>query len=228
MTNEKNSVFGSSVQAASYHNSPFTFMPGYEDVQRMAMVLLREKVSDQVRILVHGAGTGAEMAFFAEHNSDWQLHGIDPSSAMLVQAQQNLQSFAPRTKLQCGYIDEVDAFDFVGATSLLTMHFLEPEQRLHNLQSIVRRLVPGAPLIVVHCSATENEIERQKVFDQHASFRRSHGVAEALVAQGREDLENLLHILSPEQDMALMKKAGLNHVSEFYSAFTWRGWVGYV
>jgi hypothetical protein len=30
-----------------------------------------------------------------------------------------------------------------------------------------------------------------------------------------------------EQDEAVLREAGFTGVSQFYAAFTWRGWVGY-
>jgi tRNA (cmo5U34)-methyltransferase len=33
--------------------------------------------------------------------------------------------------------------------------------------------------------------------------------------------------LTPEQDRAILQEAGFTDVTEFFSAFTFRGWVGY-
>lgn len=36
-----------------------------------------------------------------------------------------------------------------------------------------------------------------------------------------------LHILTPEEDKALLREAGFSGVSLFYAGFTFRGWVGW-
>jgi tRNA (cmo5U34)-methyltransferase len=33
--------------------------------------------------------------------------------------------------------------------------------------------------------------------------------------------------LTPEQDRAILQEAGFTDVTQFFSAFTFRGWVGY-
>lgn len=40
-------------------------------------------------------------------------------------------------------------------------------------------------------------------------------------------VEAHLSLLAPEQDEVILQEAGFSHVSLFYAAFTWRGWVAY-
>src|SRR5690606_6591580 len=51
---------------ARYAENPPRYMPGYADVQRMAAILLAERVADSGTVLVLGAGGGLEMKVFAE------------------------------------------------------------------------------------------------------------------------------------------------------------------
>jgi tRNA (cmo5U34)-methyltransferase len=34
-------------------------------------------------------------------------------------------------------------------------------------------------------------------------------------------------ILTPDQDREILRKAGFTDITEFYTAFTFRGWVAY-
>ena len=43
----------------------------------------------------------------------------------------------------------------------------------------------------------------------------------------REAIEAHLHILTPEQDEAILRDAGFSNVSLFYAGFTFRDWVAY-
>jgi hypothetical protein len=36
-----------------------------------------------------------------------------------------------------------------------------------------------------------------------------------------------LSLLSPEQDMQILRDAGFRSAELFYAAFTWRGWIAY-
>ena len=40
-------------------------------------------------------------------------------------------------------------------------------------------------------------------------------------------VETNLNMLNPEQDEAILREAGFSNISQFYAAFTWRGWVAY-
>jgi len=53
------------------------------------------------------------------------------------------------------------------------------------------------------------------------------GADPAQAENARAAVSAHLNLLSPEQDEAILREAGFSGVSLFYSAFTWRGWIGY-
>jgi tRNA (cmo5U34)-methyltransferase len=58
-------------------------VPGYHAMQRMTTLLLAERVPEDARVLVLGAGGGLELKVFAQARSGWTFDGIDPSAEML-------------------------------------------------------------------------------------------------------------------------------------------------
>jgi tRNA (cmo5U34)-methyltransferase len=46
---------------ARYAEGPPSLVPGFADLQRMAMLLLAERVQDDAQVLVLGAGSGLEI-----------------------------------------------------------------------------------------------------------------------------------------------------------------------
>ncbi|MEL7201127.1 MAG: methyltransferase, partial [Pseudomonadota bacterium] len=66
-------IFDDPDHAAQYADGPSRFMPGYEAMQRMANILLRERTPTNAQIFVHGAGGGAEIALFAAENPGWRF-----------------------------------------------------------------------------------------------------------------------------------------------------------
>jgi tRNA (cmo5U34)-methyltransferase len=149
-------------------------VPGYHDLQSMALILLEEgieqqqqqqhpfdtsknNIQDQAKstILVVGAGGGMELfKFGTAHPNDWNLVGIDPSIDMLQLAQQRTETSLTNITYYHGLVTDSDApkGPYDGATCLLTLHFLSISQRLDTLQAIYNVLKPGAPLIVAHHS----------------------------------------------------------------------------
>lgn len=221
-------VFDDPQHALSYVHSANTFMPGYSAVQRMVSVLLGMHLKSEAHVLVHGAGTGEEIAVFAEQHRTWQFTGVEPARAMLDQAQKRLHHFQQRVHYHLGYIDDAPQGPFTGATSMLTLHFLPQQQRIETLLDICKRLPSGAPVIVVHCSIEETSTQRKYWLSCHQNYRIASGVSEDEAKQGIDDLENSLYIYPPEVDLHIMRCAGLNNITQFYSAFTWRGWIGFV
>jgi tRNA (cmo5U34)-methyltransferase len=202
-------------------------VPGYEGLLRMATVLLAERVPEDARVLVLGAGGGLELKAFAQAHLGWTFDGVDPASEMLKLAEQILGPLASRVTLHQGYIDDAPIRPFEAATCLLTLHFLAPEERRRTVAEVHRRLKPGAPFVVAHLSVPQGEGERALWVSRYAAFVIASGVEPAKAANARAAIDTLLTLLTPEQDEAILREAGFSNVSLFYVGFTFRGWVGY-
>ena len=93
-----------------------------------------------------GAGGGLELKALAEAEPRWTFVGVDPAPAMLKLAEQTLGPFNARVQLQQGYIDDAPDGPFDAATCLLTLHFLDADERRRTAREIHRRLGPAHPL----------------------------------------------------------------------------------
>jgi hypothetical protein len=102
-------------------------------MQRMTMLLLAERIREQARVLVLGAGGGLELKVFAEAKPRWTFEAVDPASEMLKLAKQVLGPLSPRATLRQGYIDDAPLGPFDAATCLLTLHFLDTEEPVGQL-----------------------------------------------------------------------------------------------
>src|SRR3546814_17790351 len=71
---------------------------------------------------------------------------------MLDLASKVLGANAHRADLIEGTIDDAPAGPFDGATCLLTLHFLDTEERIRTAAEIRKRLKPGAPFVAAHGS----------------------------------------------------------------------------
>lgn len=219
-------IFKDPEHAAQYADGPAKFMPGFESVHRMAGVLIREFAPPDARVLAHGAGGGLEIEAFARENPEWTFLGVDPAKAMLEAAEARLGDLSERVELHHGYADDAPAGPFDAATSFLTLHFIEATERQRTVAEIVRRLKPGAPFITAHCSFPQDPAHRERWLARHREFTIASGVDPDLAEQGRKDISESLAVLDPETDEKILRDAGLSEVTQFYSAFTWRAWVG--
>ncbi|MGL4288770.1 MAG: class I SAM-dependent methyltransferase [Phreatobacter sp.] len=212
---------------ARYADGPPRFVPGYEAMQRMARLLLAERVPDAARVLVVGAGGGLELKAFAEAHPGWIFDGVDPSAEMLDLAERVLGPLAPRARLYQGYVDGAPPGPFDAATCLLTLHFMTREERRRSAAEIRRRLKPGAPYVIAHLSFPQGDGERALWLSRHAAMLIASGLDADRAANARAAIDTQTHILTPDEDEAILREAGFSDVSLFYAAFSFRGWVAY-
>lgn len=210
-----------------YLEGPVRMVPGLVDMHRMAAMLLAERVPDNGRVLVLGAGGGMELRAFAERHPGWRFDGVDPSAEMLALAGRTLGPLASRTRLHLGTIAVAPEEPFDGATCLLTLHFLPRDERLRTLNEIRRRLKPGAPFVVVHHSFPQEPDTKARWLGRFAAFASGSGIPSDVAAGAAAGIGARLPALSPEEDETMLGQAGFTDVGLFYAALTFRGWVAY-
>jgi tRNA (cmo5U34)-methyltransferase len=218
-------AFSDPQAVARYAENPPRMVPGYADMQRMAMLLLAERAPDDAKVLVLGAGGGLEIKVFAEAQLGWTFVGVDPSAPMLHLARLTLGELSARASLQQGFIDSAPAGPFDAAACILTLHFIERQERLRTLEEVRRRLKPGAPFVVAHYSIPQGELDLW--MSRSAAFAISSGIERSQAEKARNGVAERLPILSPEDDQQLLREAGFSGISLFYVGFTFRGWVAY-
>jgi tRNA (cmo5U34)-methyltransferase len=227
VVSEPKDPFSDPQAVARYVEGPPRIVPGYDGLQRMTTLLLAERVPEEGRVLVLGAGGGLELKVFAQAHPGWSFDGVDPASEMLQLAERVLGPLAPRANLHQGYIDDAPLGPFDAATCLLTLHFLALEERRRAAAEVHRRLRPGAPFVVAHLSFPQGEGERALWLSRYAAFVAASGVDPKKAANASAAIDAQLTLLTPEQDEAILREAGFSKVSLFYAGFTFRGWVGY-
>jgi tRNA (cmo5U34)-methyltransferase len=222
----KPSVFDARAASSYAERSPRQ-VPGYSSLHRMVSLLLAERTPQDGRVLVLGAGGGQELKAMAEAHPGWSFDGVDPSSEMLRLAVQVAGPDAARMRFHRGYIDDAPGGPFDAATSILTFHFISHDQRLETLKQMRRRLRVGAPFVLVHLSFPQTEPERSIWIDRHVAYGLSNGLEPADAKRARQAISSGLTILSPEEDVAMLRLAGFSNASLFYAGLSIRGWVAY-
>lgn len=218
--------FSDPAAAARYADGPRRFVPGLDALHRMVGILLAEHVPDDAKILVLGAGGGLELTALARAYPGWTFTGVDPARAMLDMAAEMMGPDSHRAEMITGYIGDAPEGPFDGAVCLLTLHFLNAEDREATVREIHRRLRPGAPLVVAHGSYPQAPGEGDRWLARYAAFAVASGVDPNDAANARSAVAASVNMLPPEEDQAILCRAGFADAELFYAAFTWRGWVG--
>ena len=220
---DPDSAFTDAAAVATYAADTPRKVPGLADLHRMVTLLLAEAAPAQARVLVVGAGGGLELVALAMAQPQWHLTGVDPSAAMLDLARQAVAPFAQRVELVEGVIDQVPDESFDGATSLLTLHFLDRDERLRTLREIHRRLRPGARLVVAHHAPPAAQALRWMA--RSVAFGAGPHPDQAKAEASARLMTQRLPLLPPHDNEDLLREAGFMDVELFYAALSFRGWV---
>ncbi|WP_417320423.1 class I SAM-dependent methyltransferase [Emcibacter sp.] len=210
---------------AHYTEGPPRFVPGFTDLHKMTGILLAERVPATANILVLGAGGGLELKALAEMQPGWCFTGIDPAPEMLKLAGKTLGPLANRACLIEGYIDDAPKGPFDAAVCLLTLHFLDAEERRRTASEIHKRLKPDAPFVAAHSSFPQEADSRPRWLSRYGAFAVASGTDPEKVKNMVETVGQVLSLYSPEEDEKIILDAGFKNVEQFYAAFTWRGWL---
>ncbi|MGD1876825.1 MAG: class I SAM-dependent methyltransferase [Kiloniellaceae bacterium] len=219
--------FNDPEHAKRYGDGPQRFVPGYSDLHRMIAILLAERAPEDARVLVLGAGGGQELRALADAQQGWTFVGVDPAGAMLDEAKRVLGPDVARVTFCEGYIDDAPEGPFDAATCLLTLHFLDAEERARTVHELRRRLKPGSPFVAAHSSFPQHDGARALWLSRYAAFALASGADPAQVEKMRGTVDAHVPMYDPHKDEAILREAGFSDVNLFYAGFTWRGWVAY-
>lgn len=211
----------------SYLEGPPRMVPGYHGLLRMTSMLLAERVPQDGRVLILGAGGGLELKAFADTHSGWTFDGVDPSAEMLALAKTTAADHVDRIQFHLGTIETASEGPFDGGSCILMFHHQPLEHRLETLKQVRQRLKHGAPFVVAHISFLQTEPERSQWIARHVAFGAPEGVDLADLETSRHAIGTRLSIQSPEEDEAMLHEAGFSNVSLFYAGFSFKGWVSY-
>ncbi|MDO6966818.1 class I SAM-dependent methyltransferase [Rhizobium alvei] len=198
-------------------------VPALAALHDMTTQLVSERASASSTILVIGAGGGLEIQAMAIARPNWQFIGVDPSPNMLEVARNTTSPYAARTDLILGTAVDAPPGPFDGAVCLLTLHFLNREERLQTLVEIRRRLKPGSVFVAAHHTAPNGEAE--KWLARSAAYSGVAGRNADTIAASAKTMAQLLPLLTPGEEEAGFLAAGFRAPEMFFAAFSFRGWV---
>ncbi len=223
--NHESNFAGNAVR--SYLEGPPRQVPGFTSLHRMTAMLMAERMPENGRVLVLGAGGGLELKAFAEMHASWSFDGVDPSLDMLQLARQVTEGHGDSIRLHEGDISMAPEGPFDAATCLLTFHHVPLDRRLEALRQVRRRLKTNAPFVLAHVSFPQTEPERSLWIDRHVAYGAPEGADPARLENARSAMRERLCILSPDEEEAMLCEAGFSDVALFYAAFSFKGWVAY-
>lgn len=217
-------------KAQAYDRRIRDAIPGYEALHQLACMVVAERTGGHGRVLVAGAGTGAECIALGQSCPALQVVGVDPAGDMLALAGRKAaeHGLAGRVSLHpCTVAALPDAAPFDAATLLLVLHFLPDDgAKLALLGDIARRLRPGAPLVLADLFGPAWDEPWQaslRLFWRH--LQQAAGIAPADIDKGFAHVDRDIHPVTEARLAELLAAAGFGPPRPFFRALCFGGWV---
>lgn len=217
-------------QPAGYDLIVQQLVPGYASLARLAVALLAASPlagGHGASVLVAGCGTGAELLEARAQRPDWRLRAIDPSAAMLTEAQRRLgpTTTAGSIDWQRTTVEDLDAPGaFDGALSVLVLQSLADDgSKLAFLTALARSLKPGGQLVLVDLMAPERSPLQQQMEAAWLGFQKASGISAAEAAVS--GLTQGVHPIGLSRLAALVEAAGFSDPAPIFQALSVEGFL---
>jgi tRNA (cmo5U34)-methyltransferase len=217
-------------KAQAYDRRIRDAIPGYEALHQLACMVVAETTSGHGRVLVAGAGTGAECLALGLACPTLHIVGVDPAGDMLKLAERKVaeHGLTERVRLYPSEVKELPTFEpFDAATLMLVLHFLPDDgAKLALLTDIARHLKPGAPLVLADLfgpgwnDAWQAEL---RTFWRH--LQKAAGIAGPDIDKGFAHVDRDIHPVTEERLAELLAQAGFAPPRPFFRALCFGGWV---
>ncbi|NQV85179.1 MAG: class I SAM-dependent methyltransferase [Rhodospirillales bacterium] len=204
-------------------------IPGYDTLHMLAMNIVGHETGGHGRVLIVGAGTGAETINLCRNHPNLSVTGCDPSIHMLAVARQKIatEGLQDRVELINGDVGDLsDTPVFDAAMMILVMHFIaDGGDKRKLLGAVATRLKPGAPLILADMFGDRDSAAYK---DQDAVWRNMQikGGAEP------EDVDDNIrraakdtYPIGEPRLSELLREAGLTTMTPFFRSLMFGGWL---
>jgi len=211
-----------------YDDTAHKIIPAYHTIYELTQHLLRDKLNNESRILVAGAGTGKEMIDCSRNNPHWSFTGFDPAEPMLSIAEKKVAaaSLENRISLVRGLIDDVKETDFDAATSILVMQFLPDDgTKLNFLKGISEKLKPGALIVLVDL---EGEIGSDEYNTLNNAWKNQQLLIRGEGDRVRNEFiirEKEVYFITQKRIESLLEEVGFFKIHKFFKAYLFGGYV---
>ena len=213
---------------AATYDSNFTALSAIKDTVHLILRAHLSALPDRARILVAGAGTGAEVRFLAPLFPSWHFTLADPSPDMLEIARRHAEAegFAGRCQFHPDFVSTLKEDSFDAATSLLASHFLrETDARTAYFQSIYDRLKPGALMLNVDLCADTSAADFPDLMTLWKRLLTLNGVGDEAIATYEVAYGRDFACHAPAQVEAMIAAVGFTRPVQCFQAALIRGWI---
>jgi len=214
-------------QSATY-DQQWARLAAFRDGIHLLLGALFGRLPPHARVLVVGAGTGAEIHALATRFPGWTFTAVEPSSGMVAAARQRAErhGYADRCRFHTGYLDTLpDTGAFDCATALLVSQFiLDTGERTAFFRGIAHRLKDGGILASSDLAADVTSDGYKSLLDVWLQTMAGADVPADRLRKMQEAYARDVAILPPREVASLMAAGGFSQPVQFFQAGLIHAW----
>jgi len=188
-------------------------VPGYQQILHMLPTLTRQCLFTNHHYYDLGCSLGAGMLAMTQGIGQMphKLIGVDNSSAMIEQANQNLKG------IPCELIEQdILTTELKQAALVLmnfTLQFIAIDKRANLVANIYQSLCPGGALVLSEKLKFDDTRTNQALIDIHHQFKADQGYSQLEISHKRDAIENVLIPETLSAHTERLKNAGFEVVT---------------
>lgn len=201
-------------------------IPDYERLHELVVAQLGLALDDGARVLVVGAGTGAEILTLADFDDSWTFTAVEPSAAMVDVARTRIDEagLTDRVTFHVGTLDTLeDSGPFDAATAILVMHFMPPDVKAAVFKDVGARLKTSAPYVMVHPIGAPGEDEQ--ALAMHAWHDHMEQTMPEKADEVYANVQETLHFITEDDQAVMLADAGFSTATRFHTRMVFGAWV---
>ncbi len=204
-------------------------VPGYGMMLDGIRLIARRYVQPGSRVYDLGCSLGAASLAAMEGAADreFELIGVDSSTAMIQRCEQRHANRHPASEWRCGDIRETPIEDASLVMLNLTLQFIPLEQRCGLIQGIAAGLRPGGVLLLSEKILIDDGREANEMTELYHDFKRANGYSDMEIAAKREALENVLIPESMAVHRRRLRDAGFARAQCWFQCFNFASFLAW-
>ena len=201
-------------------------IPGYNRMRELVFEFGKEFVQEHTTIVDIGCSLGnAIYPFVEKFHQSCHFIGIEPSLSMVAKVRERYQK-----EIEKGIVEifEKKVEEYVPKQnvslilSVLTLQFVNIEDRCRVVQELYASLVPQGAMILVEKTNSANFDLYEKIY---YDLKRKNGYTEEQIYSKKESLSNCLVPLSREDNVKMLKMAGFKNIECIWTDIMFSAWI---
>lgn len=191
-------------------------IPFYKEVVALVCDFIATNSKENSKIIDLGCSTANTLLHLYKKSHNFNLIGIDNSTAMLEIAAKKVTAYGATIELLNDDITKADLSESDVIIANYMLQFIRPLDRNIFVKKIFDSLDVEGIFIFSEKIIFEDKVLNKQMIDLYYEFKKTQGYSEFEIAQKREALENVLVPYTEEENKKMIIDAGFKSIESLF------------